>query len=199
MRTVGQMGGRGLQSVNGGSGGRSVRASRAWTVDRADGRTGGRGGGPGFKRHHSSHPISLLGTQSACLVRARVCRVPGSAKGSKRIPSQTPVLSTWTHLPRLSASVLGAKNGILLSALKNGFNKWRWQRNAKLEASNSWSRGRGWRWGQEKAQSGRLRTRHFPQPRADCVPRMGIVASAMVSSHSHEVHRIPPFRLLVAT
>ena len=89
----------------------------------AVGRTCREGDGPRFKRHHSSHPISLFGAQSACLVRARVCRVSGSAVGSRRIPSQTPVLSARTHLPRLSASVLSAEKGILLSALKNVFNK----------------------------------------------------------------------------
>ena len=80
------------------------------------GRTGGRAGGPGFKRLGS-----LLGTQSACLVRARVRRVPGSALGSSTIPRQTPVLSARTHLPRLSVSVLGAEGGILLFRYKNGF------------------------------------------------------------------------------
>ena len=80
----------------------------------ADGRTSGRRGGPGFKRPHSTRPISLLGAQSACLVRARVHRVPESAVGSKRILNRTLVLSAWTHLPHLSASVLGAEKGILL-------------------------------------------------------------------------------------
>ena len=126
-------------------------------------------------------------------------RVHGSVLGSKRIPTQTPVLSTRTHLPRLSASVLGAEKGILLSALKNGFNRWRWQRNAKSEASNPWSRERRWRWRQEKAQSGGLRTRRFPQSGVVCVPEMGAAASAMVSNHGHEVRRVPPLRPLVAT
>ena len=75
---------------------------------------GGRGGEPGFKRPHSTRPISLLGTPSACLVRGRVRRVPGSVVGSSRILSQTPVLSARTHLPRLSMSVLGAEKDILL-------------------------------------------------------------------------------------
>ena len=44
-----------------------------------------------------------------------------------------------------------------------------------------------------------LKTRRFPQPRVACVPKMGVAASAMVSSHGHEVCRIPPLRLLVAT
>ena len=57
---------------------------------------------------------SLLGAQSACLVRALVRRVPGSAVGSSTIPRQTPVLSAQTHLPRLSASALGVEKGILL-------------------------------------------------------------------------------------
>ena len=78
----------------------------------ADKRTGGRTGGPGFKRPHSTRLGSLLGAQSACLVRARVHRVLGSSVGSSTIPRQTPVLSTWTYLPRLSASVLGAEKGI---------------------------------------------------------------------------------------
>ena len=108
---------------------------------RVDGQMGGRGGGPGFKRPHSSHPISLLGTQSACLVRAQVCKVLGSVVGSRRIPSQTPILSARTHLLRLSASVLGVEKGILLSAYKNGFNQGRWQRNAKSKASNPYSNG----------------------------------------------------------
>ena len=128
-----------------------------------------------------------------------MCRVLGSIVGSRRIPSQIPVLSARTHLSRLSAIVLGTEKSILLSTLKNGFNRWRWQRNAKSEASNPWSRGRGWKWGQEKAQSGGLRTRRFPQPGAACVPGMGAIASAMVSSHGHEVRRVPPLRLLVAT
>ena len=112
---------------------------------RADGRTGGRGGGPGFRRPHSTRPISLLGAQSACLVRARVCKVLGSAVESRRIPSQTSVFNARTHLPHLSASVLGAEKGILLSAYKNRFNQGRWQRNAKSKASNLCSKGRGWR------------------------------------------------------
>ena len=85
------------------------------------GRTSGQAGGPGFKRPHSTRPTSLLGAQSACLVRARARRVLGSAVGSTTIPCQTPVLSARTHLPRLSASVLGAEKGILLFNPKNGF------------------------------------------------------------------------------
>ena len=84
--------------------------------------------------------------------------------GFRRFPSQTSELSVRTHLPRLSASVLGVEKGILLSALKNGFNMWRWQRNAKSEASKPWSRRRRWRWGQEKTQLGGLRTRRFFNP-----------------------------------
>ena len=64
------------------------------TGGRADRRTGGRAGGPGFKRPHSTRLGSLLGAQSACLIRARVHRVPGSVVGSSTIPRQTPVLST---------------------------------------------------------------------------------------------------------
>ena len=37
------------------------------------------------------------------------------------IPRQTPVLSARTHLPHLSANVLGAEKGILLFNPKNGF------------------------------------------------------------------------------
>ena len=85
------------------------------------GRTGRRAGGLGFKRPHSTRLGSLLGAQSACLVRAQVRRVPESVVGSNTIPRQTPVLSAQTHLPRLSASVLGAENGILLFRYKNGF------------------------------------------------------------------------------
>ena len=48
-------------------------------------------------------------------------RVLGNVVGSSRILSQTSVLSAQTHLPRLSASVLGAKKGILLSGNK----KWK--------------------------------------------------------------------------
>ena len=81
-------------------------------------RTSGRGGGPGFKRPHSTRPISLLDAESTCLVRAQVRRVSRSVVGSSRILSQTPILSVWTHLPRLSASVLDAENGILLSAFR---------------------------------------------------------------------------------
>ena len=81
-------------------------------------RSGGRAGGPGFKRPHSTRLGSLLGAQSACLVRAQVRRVPRSAVGSSTIPRQTPVLSARTHLPRLSASVLGAEKGILLFRYK---------------------------------------------------------------------------------
>ena len=119
--------------------------------------------------------------------------------GSRRILSQTPVLSARTYLPYLSASVLGAEKGILLSALKNGFNRWRWQRNAKSEASNPWSRVRGWRWGQEKAQLGGFRTQRFPQPGVACVLGMEAAASAMISSHGHEVRRVSPLQPLVAT
>ena len=48
--------------------------------------------------------------------------------------------------------------------IKNGFNQGRWQRDAKLTASSSCTKGRGWRQGQEKAPSGRLGARRFPQP-----------------------------------
>ena len=77
--------------------------------------------GLGFERPHSTRLGSLLGAQSACLVRARVRKVLGSAVGSSTIPRQTPVLSAQTHLPCLSASVLGAEKGILLFRYKNGF------------------------------------------------------------------------------
>ena len=112
------------------TGGWADGAERARTVERTDGRgrggadgaqqarTGGQAGGPGFKRPHSTRPVSLLGAQSACLVRARVRRVLGSAVGSSRIPRQIPVLSARIHLPHLSASVLGAEKGILLSAIR---------------------------------------------------------------------------------
>ena len=53
--------------------------------------------------------------------------------------------------------------------------------------------------GQEKAKSGGHGARRVPQPGAVCVPRMGAAAAAMVSSHGHEVCRIPPLRPLVAT
>ena len=142
---------------------------------------------------------SLLGAQSACLVRARVRRVLGSAVGSSTIPRQTPVLSARTPLPRLSASVLGAEKGILLFRYKNGFTQGRWQRDAKLTASSSCTKGRGWRQRQEKAKSGGLGARRVPQPRPACVPGMGAATAAMVSSHGHEVCRIPPLRPLVAT
>ena len=103
---MGRLGGRGLHCADGGSGGQEDR------------QTGGRAGGPGFKRPHSTRPTSLLGAQFACLVRARVRRVLGSAVGSSTIPRQTPVLSARTHLPRLSASVLGVEKDILLSISK---------------------------------------------------------------------------------
>ena len=51
-----------------------------------------------------------------------MCKVLGNAVGSRRIPTQTPILSVRTHLPDLSASVLSAEKGILLSTLKIGFN-----------------------------------------------------------------------------
>ena len=99
---------------SGGLDGRADSQFGGWV----DGRMGGRACGPGFKRPHSTRPISLLGTQSACLVRARVRKVLGSAVGSSRISRQTPVLSARTHLSRLSASVLGAEKDILLSAFR---------------------------------------------------------------------------------
>ena len=124
-------GGRGAdgaqQARTGGLGGRGQKShDRADWADWADGhtgspavgRTGGQASGPGFKRPHSTRPISLLGAPSACLVRARVRRVPGSAVGSSRILRQIPVLSARTHLPRLSASLLGAEKGILLLAIR---------------------------------------------------------------------------------
>ena len=126
-------------------------------------------------------------------------RVLGSAVGSTTIPRQTPVLSARTHLPRLNASVLGAEKGILLFRYKNGFTQGRWQRDAKSTASSSSTKGRGWRRGQEKAKSGGLGARCVPQLEATCVPGMGAAAAAMVSSHDHEVCRIPPLRPLVAT
>ena len=172
---------------------------RADGQTRTEGRTSERAGGPGFKRPHSTRLGSLLGAQSACLVRARVRRVPGSAVGSSTIPCQIPVLSARTHLPRSSASVLGAEKGILLFRYKNGFTQGRWQRDAKSTASTSCTKGRGWRRGQEKAKSGGLGARRVPQPRAACVLRMGAAATAMVSSHGHEVCKIPPLRSLVAT
>ena len=116
-------------------------------ADWVDGRMSGRVGGPGFKSPHSTRPTSLVGAESTCLVRARVRRVPRSAVGSSTIPRQTPVLSAWTHLPRLSASVLGAEKGILLFRYKNGFPQGRWQRDAKSTASTSCIKGRGWRRG----------------------------------------------------
>ena len=188
-------GGRAAVGWTGRTGGRGVRRSG----EQADRRTGGPAGGPGFKRPYSTRLGSLLGTQSACLVRVRVRRVPGSAVGSSTIPHQTPVLSARTHLPCLSASVLDVENGILLFRYKNGFTQGRWQRDAKSMASSSCTKGRGWRRGQEKAKSGGLRARRVPQPGAPCVPGMGAAAAAMVSSNGHEVCRIPPLRPLVAT
>ena len=108
-------------------------------------RTSERAGGPRFKRPHSTRLGSLLGAQSACLVRARVRKVPGSAVGSSTIPRQTPVLSARTHFPRLNASVLDAEKGILLFRYRNGFTQGRWQRIAKSTASSSctmWVRGK---------------------------------------------------------
>ena len=123
----------------------------------------------------------------------------GSAVGSTTIPRQTPVLSTRTHLPRLSASVLGAEKDILLFNPKNGFTQGRWQRDAKSMASSSCTKGRGWRRGQEKAKSGGHGAQSVPQLGAACVPGMGAAAATMVSSHGHEVCRIPPLRPLMAT
>ena len=123
----GRLGGRCLHCADGGSGRRADRwigrlgADEPWLGGLggwADGQMGRRAGGPGFKRPHSTRPTSLLGAPSACVVRARVRRAPGSEVGSSRIPRQTPVLSARTHLPRLSMSVLGAEKGILLSAFK---------------------------------------------------------------------------------
>ena len=142
------------EAQTGGQADWAVGASSMRTAGRTGGRTDRRGGGPTFKRRALLHPISISHTQSACLVREQVCRVPGSAMGSKRMPtikqSYYPKRAQ-THLPCLSASVWGAEKGILLSGYKNGFNRWRWQRNTKSEASNPCSRGQGWRWGQEKA------------------------------------------------
>ena len=126
-------------------------------------------------------------------------KVPGSAVGSSTIPRQTPVLSARTHLPRLSASVLGAEKGILLFNPKNGFIQGRWQRDAKSTANISCTKGRGWRRRQEKAKSGGHGARCVPQPGPTCVPGMGVAAAAMVNSHGHEVCRIPPLQPLVAT
>ena len=137
---------------------------------RADERTSGRAGGPGFKRPHSTRLGSLLGAQSAYLIRARVRRVPGSAVGSSTISRQTPVLSARTHLPRLSASVLGAEKDILLFRYKNGFTQGRWQRDAKSTASSSCTKGRGCRRGQEEVKSGGLGARRVPQPGAAWYP-----------------------------
>ena len=123
----------------------------------------------------------------------------GSVVGSSTTPRQTPVLSARTRLPRLSASVLGAEKGILFFSPKNGFTQGRWQRDAKSTASTSCTKGRGWRRGQEKPKSGGHGARRVPQPGPACVPGMGAVAAAMVSSHGHEVCRIPPLRSLVAT
>ena len=202
---TGRTGGRGVcwsgEQADGRMGG--LGRTGEWADGRmggwADGRTSGRAGGPRFKRPHSTRLGSLLGAQSACLVRARVRRVPGSVVGSSTIPRQTPVLSARTHLPRLSASVLGAEKYILLFRYKNGFTQGRWQRDAKSTASTSCTKGRRWRWGQEKAKSGGFGARRVPQPGVACVPRMGAAAAAMVSSHGHEVCRIPPLQPLVAT
>ena len=161
--------------------------------------TSGQAGGPGFKRPHSTRLGSLLGAQSACLVRARVHRVPGSVVGSSMIPRQTLVFSARTLLLRLSASVLGVEKGILLFRYTNGFTQGRWQRDAKSTVSTSCTKGGGWKRGQEKVKSGGLRARGVPQPGAACVPEMGAAAAAMVSSHGHEVCRIPPLLPLVAT
>ena len=191
-RTAGQADGR-----TGGLGRMCVLAVRR-LGGLADGRTGGRAGGPGFKRPHSTRPTSLLGAQSACLIKARARRVLGSAVGSSMTPRQTPVLSARTRLPRLSASVLGAEKGHLLFK-KNGFTDGRWQRDAKSTASTSCTKGRGWRRGQEKAKSGGHGARRVPQPGPSCIPGMGATVAAMVSSHGHEVCRIPPLRPLVAT
>ena len=53
-------------------------------------------------------------------------------------------------------------------------------------------RKRGWRQGQEKAKSDGHGARRVPQLGAACLPGMGAAAAAMVSSHGHEVCRIPP-------
>ena len=111
--------------------------------------------------------------------------MPGSAVGFSTIPCQTPVHSARTHLPCLTASVLGAEKGILLFRYKNGFTQRRWQRDAKSTASSSCTKGRGWRRGQQKAKSGGLGARRVPQPGAAYVPGMGAAAAAMVSSHGH--------------
>ena len=103
-------------------------------------------------------------------------RVPGSAVGSSTTPRQTPVLSAWTHLPRLSASVLGAEKGILLFS-KNRFTQGRWQRDAKSTASTSCTKGRGWRRGQEKAKSAGHGARRVPQPGPSCIPGVGVAAA----------------------
>ena len=124
----GRLGGRGRKGCGQWSGRADERTGRSGPPlhRRRVGWTGGRAGRPGFKRPHSTRLTSLLGAQSACLVRAQVRRVLGSAVGSNTIPRQTLVLSARTHLPRLSASVLGAEKGILLSNPKNGFTQRRW-------------------------------------------------------------------------
>ena len=122
VRIVERTGGRGPQSADTRTGGRGADGAQEARTGRS---LGGRAGGPGFKRPHSTRPTSLLGAQSACLVRARARRVPGTAVGSSTTPRQTPILSARTRLPRLSASVLGAEKGILLFS-KNGFTQGRW-------------------------------------------------------------------------
>ena len=202
VRTVERRGERGPRGADGRTSGQAVRQTSGLGgqgLHCADSGSGGRAGGPGFKKPHSTRPTSLLGAQSACLVRARARRVLGSAVGFTTVPRQTPVLSARTHLPRLSASVLGAEKGILLSNPKNGFTPGRWQRDAKSTASSKCTKGRGWRRGQEKAKSGGHGARRVSQPGAACVPGMGVAAAAMVSSHGHEVCRIPPLQPLVAT
>ena len=102
VRRMSGLSGWGFHCIDNGWGGRADGQTGRrvdWAVGGGRGvveRTSTRGSGPGFKRPHSMRPISLLGAQFACLVRARVCRVLGSAVGSKRIPRQTPVLSART-------------------------------------------------------------------------------------------------------
>ena len=200
VRRTGALGCRGLQSMDGWSGEWADGRTRRSRAEQA--RTGEQGGRSGFKRCALLHPISLSRAQSTYLMKEQVCTVHGSAMGSMRTSTlRHPYYPkrAQTHLPCLCASVRDPQNDILFSGYKNGFNRWRWQRNAKSEVSNPCSKEQGWREGQKKVQGGGLRTQNFPQSIATCIPGMGAVASIMVSSHSHEVCQVPPLRPPVAT
>ena len=93
-------------------------SANGWTGGRERKRRGRGGGVGGLKGARTLLSISLSRTQSACLIAAQVCRVLGSAMGSKWIPKlKHPynLKGAQTHLCCLSASIRGAQKGIFFS------------------------------------------------------------------------------------